>query len=110
MSFGHTLLRTWHSSGAAHAASAARLQPLHLPRSPKAASASGSRSCVPPIPRLQLSGGPGTGWRSVGRMPRRRVMGDALILCDGTVGLFNGAEQGIAVGLAFALCCAAGCG
>jgi hypothetical protein len=45
----------------------------------------------------QLSGGPGTGWRSVGRMPRRRVMGDALILCDGTVGVFNGAEQGIAV-------------
>ena len=30
-------------------------------------------------------------------MPHRRVMGDAVILCDGTVGVFNGAEQGIAV-------------
>jgi len=30
-------------------------------------------------------------------MPTPRVMGDAVILCDGTIGLFGGATQGIAV-------------
>ena len=30
-------------------------------------------------------------------MPHRRIMADAVILCDGTIGFFNGAEKGLAV-------------
>lgn len=46
---------------------------------------------------IDLTGGPGSKWvPSV--MPHPRVMGDAVILCDGTVGLFNGGGKGIAVG------------
>lgn len=36
-------------------------------------------------------------WQRVGSMPHRRVMGDAVVLCDGTIGIFNGAGAGLAV-------------
>jgi hypothetical protein len=39
---------------------------------------------------------PAAQWESVGRMPQERVMGDSIILCDGTIGFFNGAGTGIA--------------
>lgn len=48
-------------------------------------------------PRPQLTAGTAATWRDVGPMPLPRVMGDSVILCDGTVGIFNGAAKGIAV-------------
>ncbi|KAI7836014.1 hypothetical protein COHA_010098 [Chlorella ohadii] len=39
---------------------------------------------------------PAAQWENVGRMPQERVMGDSVILCDGTIGFFNGAGTGIA--------------
>jgi hypothetical protein len=48
-------------------------------------------------PPVQLTSGRAATWRSVGPMPYRRVMGDGLVLCDGTVGFFNGAQRGFAV-------------
>lgn len=44
---------------------------------------------------IDLTAGSGARWRSVGPMPTSRVLGDAVLLCDGTVGLFNGAGKGI---------------
>jgi len=51
----------------------------------------------PACPRPQLAAGADATWRDVGPMPVPRVMGDAVILCDGTIGIFNGATKGIAV-------------
>ncbi|KAL4854334.1 Aldehyde oxidase GLOX1 [Chlorella vulgaris] len=45
---------------------------------------------------IMLTSGRAATWRSVGPMPYRRVMGDGLVLCDGTVGFFNGAQRGFA--------------
>jgi hypothetical protein len=46
---------------------------------------------------VQLTEGPEASWTSVGPMPYPRVMGDALVLCDGTIGIFGGAQEGLAV-------------
>ncbi|EFN50720.1 hypothetical protein CHLNCDRAFT_142582 [Chlorella variabilis] len=43
---------------------------------------------------IDLTGGANATWRAVGPMPYSRVMGDAVILCDGTIGLFGGAATG----------------
>ncbi|PSC76751.1 kelch domain-containing [Micractinium conductrix] len=45
---------------------------------------------------IELTGGPSASWEDVGPMPYERVMGDAIVLCDGTIGYFGGAGQGIA--------------
>lgn len=45
---------------------------------------------------IELTGGPEASWQSVGPMPYERVMGDGVILCDGTIGFFGGATEGIA--------------
>lgn len=50
-----------------------------------------------PATRLQLTAGEGASWQRVGSMPHRRVMGDAIVLCDGTIGIFNGARTGLGV-------------
>jgi hypothetical protein len=49
-----------------------------------------------PLPP-QLTGGTDASWVDVGPMPSPRIMGDALILCDGTIGYFGGSTKGIAV-------------
>ncbi|KAI3437758.1 hypothetical protein D9Q98_000206 [Chlorella vulgaris] len=45
---------------------------------------------------IELTEGPEASWTSVGPMPYPRVMGDALVLCDGTIGIFGGAQEGLA--------------
>ncbi|PSC67212.1 kelch motif family isoform A [Micractinium conductrix] len=45
---------------------------------------------------IEISGGRAAKWKQVGGMPYRRVMGDAVTLCDGKVIFFGGAEKGIA--------------
>ena len=72
-------------------------------------SAAAASACVPPRRRrplhthththllLQLTAGPEATWESVGPMPYGRVMGDAVILCDGTIGFFGGSQVGVAV-------------
>lgn len=55
-------------------------------------------STAPPHTQvIDLTAGSGARWRNVGPMPTSRVLGDAVLLCDGTVGLFNGAGKGIGV-------------
>lgn len=44
---------------------------------------------------IDLTAGEGASWQRVGSMPHRRVMGDAIVLCDGTIGIFNGARTGL---------------
>ncbi|EFN56008.1 hypothetical protein CHLNCDRAFT_145404 [Chlorella variabilis] len=45
---------------------------------------------------IELTAGPEATWESVGPMPYGRVMGDAVILCDGTIGFFGGSQVGVA--------------
>lgn len=45
---------------------------------------------------IDLTAGEAAMWQRVGSMPHRRVMGDAVVLCDGTIGIFNGAGAGLA--------------
>lgn len=54
-------------------------------------------SCPTALRCLQLTGGAEATWQEVGSMPHKRIMADAVILCDGTIGIFNGAAEGIAV-------------
>ncbi len=53
---------------------------------------------------MQLTAGEDASWQRVGKMPHRRVMGDAIVLCDGTIGIFNGAGAGLAVSAHLAQC------
>lgn len=45
----------------------------------------------------QLTAGAEAQWETLEEMPYPRVLGDAVTLCDGTVGVFGGGERGIAV-------------
>lgn len=51
---------------------------------------------LPPRQVIDLTSS-GASWRSVASMPQSRIMGDGIILCDGSVGFFNGAGVGVAV-------------
>lgn len=56
--------------------------------------------CRTTVPRcLQLTAGAEATWQEIGSMPHKRVMGDGVILCDGTIGILNGAADGIGVSL-----------
>ncbi|PSC67206.1 kelch motif family [Micractinium conductrix] len=45
---------------------------------------------------IELTAGKNAAWRDVGPMPFPRVMGDGVIMCDGTIMLTNGAQAGLA--------------
>ena len=47
---------------------------------------------------IDLMGGKGATWKSVGPMPYKRVMGDAVTLCDGTIFYVGGMATGGWVG------------
>ena len=53
------------------------------------------RSFVPLPARPQLTDQRAQ-WKTVGPMPHKRLMGDAVTLCDGTVAILGGAEAGLA--------------
>lgn len=65
--------------------------------------AAGLRARLAPKPRprcplaAQLNAGEGAEWRDIGPMPYPRVLGDATMLCDGTIVFMGGGEKGIAV-------------
>ncbi|KAL4425029.1 hypothetical protein ABPG77_001807 [Micractinium sp. CCAP 211/92] len=44
---------------------------------------------------VELTAGAEATWQEIGSMPHKRVMGDGVILCDGTIGILNGAADGI---------------
>ena len=52
---------------------------------------------LPPHPPLQLTAGKNAKWYSAGIMPYPRVMGDGLVLCDGTIFFSGGASKGVMV-------------
>lgn len=53
---------------------------------------------LPPAPLpLQLTAGPNATWTTLPDMPYKRVLGDMVYLCDGTLLVTGGGERGIAV-------------
>ena len=45
---------------------------------------------------IELTGGAEAQWAEKNDMPYPRILGDALVLCDGSVGVFGGGQRGVA--------------
>ncbi|KAI7837152.1 hypothetical protein COHA_009029 [Chlorella ohadii] len=48
------------------------------------------------VHKIELTAGKDAKWEELENMPYPRVLGDAVTLCDGTIGVFGGGERGIA--------------